>query len=134
MMEMLLPYVPYNRANKNFASANRRTMTKAEKKMRFSVLSERPWGYKFIRQKMIGSFILDFYCSRLLLGIEVDGPSHDATRAYDSIRTKKLWEHWIKIIRYQNEDVFYRLDRVAQDLSRELDTRAAEITTPFEFL
>lgn len=133
-MEILLPYVPYNSANKDFASKNRRFMTKAEKKMRFGVLSERSWGYKFIRQKMIGSFILDFYCSRLLLGIEIDWSSHDKTLVYDSIRTKKIWDYWIKIIRYQNEDVFYRLDRVAQDLFREIDIRVKEIVTPFELL
>jgi very-short-patch-repair endonuclease len=83
---------------------------------------------------MIGSFILDFYCSRLLLGIEIDGPSHNTTQIYDRIRTKKMWDYGIKIVRYQNDEVFYNLDQVAQKLSRELEARAKELTNPFEFL
>jgi len=122
-----LPYIPYNGSNKERASENRRPMTKAERKVRFGILRERPGWYKFIRQKMIDAFILDFYCSKLLLGIEIDGPSHDKRKYYDAIRTEKIWHRWIKIIRYTNEDVFYNLDRVSQDLVKELNIRAKQL-------
>lgn len=123
-------YIPYNSSNKQRAKENRLPMTKAERKIRFGILKERPWWYKFIRQKMINSFILDFYCSKLLLGIEIDWSSHDTRKRYDAKRTEKLWEIWIKIIRYTNEDVFYRLDWVSQDLAEELKIRANQLFKP----
>ena len=126
-MNQILPYISYNSSNKERAKENRCPMTKAERKMRFGILKERPEWYKFIRQKMIDSFILDFYCAKLLLGIEIDGSSHDSRQVYDNIRSEKLWDRWIKIIRYTNEDVFYRLDWVSQDLAEELKTRANEL-------
>jgi len=125
-----LLYIPYNSSNKQRAKENRLPMTKAERKIRFGILKERPWWYKFIRQKMINSFILDFYCSKLLLGIEIDWSSHDTRKRYDAKRTEKLWEIWIKIIRYTNEDVFYRLDWVSQDLAEELKIRANQLFKP----
>ena len=39
---------------------------------------------------MINNFILDFYCSKLLLAIEIDGSSHDNRKVYDAFREKKL--------------------------------------------
>ena len=126
-MIQILPYIPYNSSNKKRAKENRKPMTKAERKIRFYILKERPAWYKFIRQKMIDSFILDFYCSKLLLGIEIDGSSHDTRKRYDAKRTAKLWENWIKIIRYRNEDVFFRLDWVSQDLAEKLKIRANEL-------
>lgn len=129
-MHKILLYIPYNSSNKQRAKENRLPMTKAERKMRFGILKERPWWYKFIRQKMINSFILDFYCSKLLLGIEIDGPSHYTNKIYDTQRTEKLWENWIKIIRYTNEDVFCSLDYVSQDLAEELKIRVDELSKP----
>lgn len=123
----MLPYIPYNSSNKQRAKENRKPMTNAETKMRFGLLKERPLWCKFIRQKMINSFIIDFYCAKLLLGIEIDWSSHDTRKWYDIIRTKKLWKSWIKIIRYKNEDVFYSLDRVSQDVVKELDIRVKEL-------
>jgi len=68
-----LNYIPYNRSNKERASKNRKNQTPAERILREKVLRRKQTGYAFLRQKMIGSFILDFYCSKLLLAIEVDG-------------------------------------------------------------
>ena len=42
MMKEVLPYIPYNSSNKQRAKENRSPMTKAERKMRFGVLKERP--------------------------------------------------------------------------------------------
>lgn len=47
-------------------------------------------GYKFSRQKPLGFFIVDFYCAKLKLAIEIDGSSHDGREEYDARRTKEL--------------------------------------------
>ena len=56
---------------------NRNNLTEAEEKIWIEVLMKRKTGYKFLRQKPINRFILDFYCSELNLTIEIDGNSHD---------------------------------------------------------
>jgi very-short-patch-repair endonuclease len=55
------------------AKMNRHSPTKAESKIWYEFLRKRPEGHKFTRQKPLDRFILDFYCSELLLVIEIDG-------------------------------------------------------------
>lgn len=107
-----LHYIQYNSSNKDFAKSNRKDMTKAERKMRLDVLKDRPGWYKFLRQKMIWSFILDFYCSELLLCIEIDGSSHDNAQEYDDARTSFLNDQWIQVIRYTNDEVLHTTPEV----------------------
>jgi very-short-patch-repair endonuclease len=65
---------------------------------------------------MIWPYILDFYCSYLLLGIEIDGSSHVWKEVYDEVRTNYLLDKWIEIIRYTNIDVYNCIEEVHQDL------------------
>jgi len=76
---------------------------------------------------MIDSFILDFYCSKLLLGIEIDWESHNDKLTYDIVRDEKIIDSGIKIIRYRNKDVFENLDWVSKDLLEEIKIRKNEI-------
>jgi very-short-patch-repair endonuclease len=76
--------------------------TPAERKLWFEFLSYRP--EKFTRQKPLGPYIADFYCSRLRLVIEIDGDSHftAATEAYDAKRTDALAGLNVRVIRFNN--------------------------------
>lgn len=68
-----------------------RSMTKAEQLLWFNVLSQRKLcRYKFIKQKIVGHYILGFYCSELLLAIEADGESHTERCDYDSERDEYM--------------------------------------------
>ena len=111
-------YIEYNKSNIYHARINRQNMTRAEQRIWFEILKKRPWWYKFLRQKMIGGFILDFYCSKLLLAIEIDGVTHNSPEEilYDKQRTHYLNKKWIKVIRYTNNDVYKRLDAVYENL------------------
>jgi very-short-patch-repair endonuclease len=60
----------------------------------------------------MGSFILDFYCSKLLLCIEIDGNSHDDRQAYDTQRDERLNDHGIEVIRFTNDSVLNQLANV----------------------
>ena len=73
--------------------------------------------YKFLRQKIIGHYILDFYCHKLKLGIEIDDASHDYKGEYDENRTSYLQKHWIRLIRYTNQQVNYNLDAIILNLN-----------------
>jgi very-short-patch-repair endonuclease len=126
-MQEVLPYIPYKGTNKHRAKENRQSMTRAEKIIRFDVLQYRPQGYKFIRQKMIGSFILDFYCSKLLLGIEIDGSSHIGKEIYDQRREEIIRHKGVKIVRYTNREVYYKLSSLSDDLIHQILVREQEL-------
>ncbi|MEI6426037.1 MAG: DUF559 domain-containing protein [Candidatus Absconditabacteria bacterium] len=111
-----LGFIEYNRGNNERARKMRREMTIAESKMRFTILNSRPRGYKFIRQKRIKGFILDFYCSKLLLCIEIDGSSHNNKQEYDKQRTDILQKQGIITVRYTNQQVINTISEVFDDL------------------
>ena len=89
---------------REIARNNRRNSTQAEFIM-WQYLRRNKFGYKFTRQKPMFRFILDFYCSELLLNIEIDGDSHDYRKKYDEERDKYLGKLNIKTIRVTNEEV-----------------------------
>ncbi len=62
----------------------------------------------------IANFILDFYCNKKKLAIELDGAMHDSEEAklYDAEHTKALEEIGIRLIRFRNEEVFESIDQV----------------------
>ena len=76
--------------------------------------------YKFLRQKPIANFIVDFYCSELHLVIEIDGDTHSETNAYDLERTKFLNAFGLTVIRYTNDDVLKNIAGVYDDLARRI--------------
>jgi very-short-patch-repair endonuclease len=111
-----LKYIEYNRGNKDYSSKLRINMTMSEKKIWFDIFMIRPRWYKFIRQKRIKWFILDFYCSQLLLCVEIDWSSHDNKQIYDQQRTNLLQKQWILTIRYTNQQVLNNISEVFDDL------------------
>ena len=68
------------------ARNKRNNPTKAEQIFWDKILQYDKIKYRFLRQKPIGRFILDFYCSKLLLAIEIDGDSHNNKKYLDSER------------------------------------------------
>lgn len=73
---------------------------------------------KFRRQKVIGPYIVDFYCHEVDLVIELDGGQHNTEdgRAYDVERTQFLETLGLTVVRYWNHDVLGRTDVVLEDL------------------
>ena len=119
--------INYNLDLKNFARSNRKNLTVAEVKIWQEVLSNKKTGYKFLRQKPIDNFILDFYCSKLLLAIEIDGDSHYQNKNYDLCRTQKLTSSDIKVIRYTNDEVINNSEGVYQNILKQIGLRKNEL-------
>ena len=89
-------------------------MTKAEVIL-WSRLRRKQFGYRFLRQYSIGKFILDFYCPKLLLCIEVDGGGHYDSEdkiECDKRREKVLEKLGISTLRVTNTDVYKNMDGV----------------------
>jgi very-short-patch-repair endonuclease len=77
----------------------------------------------------LGRFILDFYCSKLLLALEFDGSSHTNKAGLDFERDQYLPNLGIKTIRYTNEQVLTKLDDITSDLKEKIKTRETEISS-----
>ena len=110
------------------AKINRHKMTRAESKIWYEFLQHRPMNYKFTRQKPLNRFILDFYCSELLLVIEIDGGYHFKKQNYDKERDKFLNCLNIKTIRFKNEEVLTNLETVKSEIIKNIQERKASLS------
>src|SRR3954454_8422291 len=110
------PFIPYRRDLTPRAKALRRESTRPELKLWFEFLRDLP--EKFTRQKPLGSYIADFYCSASSLVIELDGDSHytDGAQSYDKSRTASLSSLGIRVIRFTNDDVMRNFEAVCLDI------------------
>ena len=90
----------YNPKLKEYARELRKNATFTErllwKYLRVGQLN----GYHFLRQKPIDEFIVDFYCKRLKLVIEIDGVTHNDKQGYDKRRENRLKELGFTVLRF----------------------------------
>ena len=102
------------------ARKNRKNETKPENKLWNEVLRRKQTGYKFIRQKPIDRFVVDFYCSKLSLVIEVDGESHENKKERDKSRDDFLKSCGINTIRFSNKEIIDNLEKVKSKLTNKI--------------
>ena len=105
-------FIDYRRRLKTPARRLRREPTPAERKLWYEFLRDLP--ERFTRQKPLGTYIADFYCSSRRLIIEVDGDSHftDSGERYDERRSIALERHGLRVIRFTNIEVMEQFDGV----------------------
>jgi len=113
-----VPYIPYDKNLVSRAREFRKETTKAEKIFWDKVLkNEKLADFKFTRQKPLGNFIIDFYCAKLHLAIEIDGEIHKFQKTRDEERDNLLKQKFgLKIIRYTNEEVLNNTKKIVADL------------------
>ena len=75
-------------------------------------------GWHFRRQQVIDGFIVDFYCHKAGLVVELDGSIHDGQTEYDVDRDQALESRGLRVLRIKNEDVHQDMELV---LARILD-------------
>ena len=93
----------------------RREMTPAEKLLWQEVRAKK-LGVRFRRQQIIQGFIVDFYCHKSALVIEVDGDIHDLQQEEDTRREKVLSEMGSRIVRFKNDEVVKNLSAVVRQV------------------
>ncbi len=109
----------YNPANKQFSQKLRANQTDAEKILWNKIRKRQIKGYLFTRQKPIGKYLVDFYCHKLKLVIEVDGDLHYLTEddlVKDMQRDQYLENLGIIVYRVNNIDVYKNLEEVIQGI------------------
>ena len=106
----------YNRKLIHRAQTLRREMTKQERHLWYDFLSSYP--VKFRKQTTIGNFIVDFYCDKAKLIIELDGSQHftDEGLAYDKERDSILKSNDLDILRFSNVDIDNNFDGVCYQI------------------
>ena len=117
---MKYDFIPYDKNLVSRARELRNNQTREEKFFWSNILKSEEFRHlTFLRQKPIGNFIMDFYCAKLLLGIEIDGDIHDANRdkERDYILKKKFG---ITVIRYRNKEVINKTENIKQNLLKSI--------------
>lgn len=94
----------------------RRELTPQERMLWYRFL--RYYPIKFRRQHTMGPFILDFYCVKASLVIEIDGDQHFETKnqTYDEKRTKFLDRRGILVVRYRNKEIDHNLTYICDQI------------------
>lgn len=110
----------YNKSNITNSRNLRKNLTPWERKLWFELFKNFP--YKIYRQRTVGQFILDFYCPKTKIAIELDGSQHYLVEniSSDSSRTKELNKLGIKVLRYSNADIDKNFEKVCEDIYRNM--------------
>jgi very-short-patch-repair endonuclease len=106
--------IPYDPKLKELARQLRNDSTKTEIFLWLKLKGKQMYGYDFHRQKPIDNYILDFFCYELMLGIEVDGYSHQFLEVYnkDGIKEKRMNQLGISVLRFSDEQVLKDMEHV----------------------
>ena len=110
--------LPYRRDLKNISRCLRKDMTNAEIKLWSKLRNKQVNGVHFYRQKNIGNYIVDFYCPRARLIIEVDGSQHfiEEEKSADRIRDTYLSKLGFTVMRFNNNEVLTHIDGVVESI------------------
>jgi very-short-patch-repair endonuclease len=105
----------YNRTSEKFKRRMlRRNMPQAEVILWSKLKDKGLGGYKFRRQHSVGKFVIDFYCPKLKLAIEVDGDSHFVGGANECDRERQsiIETFGITFLRFTNREIYENIDGV----------------------
>ncbi len=108
----------YDKELKASSQQLRKNMTDAENMLWVRLRRKQLKGHQFYRQKIIGKYIVDFYCPKANLVIELDGGQHysESGRAKDKVRDEMLSKMGIQVLRYSDRDVLENMDGVMEGI------------------
>jgi very-short-patch-repair endonuclease len=101
----------------------RRRMTETETLLWEKLKARQILGLRFRRQHPIDIFIVDFYCHKARLVIEIDGEIHSQQVNYDDGREAEIEKYDIKVIRFTNFEVINEIDKVINIIKSTLKGR-----------
>lgn len=116
-------YTAYNKTLLPSARSLRKNMTPQESHLWYDFLKSYP--IKIYRQRPIGTYIADFYCSKANLIIEIDGSQHytEDGKKYDDNRTQVINQFGVEVIRFSNYDINTNFEGVCTAIDIEIRKR-----------
>ena len=110
-----------------FAKELRKNMTKEERHLWYDFLKTYP--VRFLRQKVIDNYIVDFYCHSARLIIELDGSQHYEEKGLlkDKIRTERIEQRNLTVIRIPNNEVNGNFEGVCQYIDNEVKQSLSQL-------
>jgi very-short-patch-repair endonuclease len=126
---MNLKFILYNKKLVSRARELRKERTEEEIVFWDKILKNKEIvNYKFTQQKPLDDFIADFYCSKLLFVIEIDGDIHGELKNRDKERSEILfYKYGIKVIRYKNDEVLSNIEKLISDFKNEVRIREKDL-------
>lgn len=108
------------------AKSLRKSLTPQERKLWYEFLSA--YSPRFQRQKVIDHYIVDFYCAKAKLVLELDGSGHyiGEQMKHDEERTRILEKSGLQVLRFTNIDVIQNLEGVCIQIDRAVKSRMQE--------
>lgn len=106
----------YNPELKKVARMLRNRSTRSEILLWDQLKGKQMLGYDFHRQKPVGRYIIDFFCPRLMLTIELDGSSHEDREREDRRRQEDLEQQGIQFLRFPDNEVKQNLEGVVEEI------------------
>ena len=118
----LLIMLLYNTKLKKYSQELRKNMTDAERLLWSKMRKKQLKGLQIYRQRIIGDYIVDFYCSRANLIIEIDGGQHysDEGISKDKIRDDYLRCLGFRVLRFSDKEVFENFNGVIERIYENL--------------
>ena len=106
----------YNKSLKECTRLLRVNMTEAEKLLWEKLRGKQLKGYQFYRQKTIGNYIVDFYCPKAKLVIELYGGQHYSPdgKAKDRARDGYMKGIGLRVLRFSDKKVFENIQGVLE--------------------
>jgi very-short-patch-repair endonuclease len=117
-----MPTDPGVETLRNRARQLRREQTEAEKRLWAALRARQLQGYKFRRQFVIGSVIVDFCCFEKRIVVELDGGQHAEQEAADQVRSWFLCSRGYRVLRFWNNEVLENFNGVLEKIFHALET------------
>ena len=119
---MTRKFLPYDPGLSQIARMLGKNMTLAEILLWNQLKQNQLLGYDFHRQKPIAEFVVDFYCPKLSLAIEIDGDSHEGKLEKDSNRQHDIEKFGIRFLRFSDKEVKHNLDGVLEAIRMSIES------------
>ena len=119
-----MAFLPRNKTQRPHSTQLRNEPTPQEQHLWYDFL--RTASPRWNRQRIIDSYIVDFFCLRAKLVIELDGSQHydeNGLVEYDKIRTEYLEALGLKVLRFTNSEIEHDFPKVCQQIQQEVDLR-----------
>lgn len=126
--------IHYNPKLKQRSRELRKNSTLSEVLLWNEIKGRKIHGYQFMRQKPIKQYIVDFYCSKLKLVIEIDGDSHAGNERKDAERQNDIEKLGISFLRFDDIEAKRNMDgvlRIIEKFITEFESHRDNPLTPF---